>query len=496
MREGQLIFVDMAGSETAAATGHTSGPRALEASLINKDVLAMGHIMRLLAEGGQGNLPFRDSNLTQLLKPSLVERGANDSPVSFICCISAEAAHATATKSTLQFASNAGKVELRPVVNEARAKEGQAAVIIRKLEAQLALEAAESKARQDEALADKAQYEQQLAAEKERSLATATELAATKQWVHTLEQQQSPAGSRSVVRTPSRRATIGVTIVGVTTALRSFHYDAQLSPLPEAPSASELQLLQLASLRAEAQKQGERSASAEQAALAANAALETQYNVAGAEGAQLRARLRDAEAQARCAAHEPAALRAASAAADPAAAAAPVMHFAFTDVREPAPSGDSDVDASDKENAAKGKAKVGMADDCSSGRGGAAVAVVRNMRPRNVIMLRSIAKSSNSSDREKEATMEGLQPAPPRRRKAKTHHETAKNTRWRWRDAAIAELRRSRSLAEVKAAAVRKVMQRLRTAEKSAVHLLAHAEHCTALRQHLLRLRSQITAAA
>ena len=79
--------------------------------------------------------------------------------------------------------------------------------------------------------------------------------------------------------------------------------------------------------------------------------------------------------------------------------------------------------------------------------------------------------------------MEGLQPAPRRR-------ETKKETLLRWRDAAVLELRRSAALAEVQAASVRVVMERLQSEAMSDVELPGRTQHLAALRKHLERLRS------
>jgi hypothetical protein len=80
--------------------------------------------------------------------------------------------------------------------------------------------------------------------------------------------------------------------------------------------------------------------------------------------------------------------------------------------------------------------------------------------------------------------MEGLEAPPPKR-------EKARETLARWRNAAILELRSGAALADVQAAAVRTVMERMCAAEASSVQLSERPKHTAALRKYLERLRDE-----
>lgn len=73
MRESKLSLIDLAGSERASATLNR-GARLQEGANINKSLLALANCINALAEkGGRrvGNVKYRDSKLTHLLKTSL-----------------------------------------------------------------------------------------------------------------------------------------------------------------------------------------------------------------------------------------------------------------------------------------------------------------------------------------------------------------------------------------------------------------------------------------
>ncbi|KAK6027588.1 kinesin motor domain protein, partial [Ostertagia ostertagi] len=105
-----MNLVDLAGSENAAAAG-TQGLRQKEGANINKSLLALSKVVSSLADN-QKFIPYRDSKLTRILKPSL---GGNSKTV-IICCVAPFSV--SETSSTLKFAKLAKKIITRPVVNE------------------------------------------------------------------------------------------------------------------------------------------------------------------------------------------------------------------------------------------------------------------------------------------------------------------------------------------------------------------------------------------
>lgn len=82
-RKSRFSMVDLAGSERQKDT-NASGERLKEASVINKSLSTLGHVINTLADvasnGGRKHIHYRDSKLTFLLRDSL---GGN-SKVSFI----------------------------------------------------------------------------------------------------------------------------------------------------------------------------------------------------------------------------------------------------------------------------------------------------------------------------------------------------------------------------------------------------------------------------
>ncbi|VDM73140.1 unnamed protein product [Strongylus vulgaris] len=76
-----MNLVDLAGSENAASAG-TQGLRQKEGANINRSLLALSKVVSSLADN-QKFVPYRDSKLTRILKPSL---GGNSKTV-IICCV-------------------------------------------------------------------------------------------------------------------------------------------------------------------------------------------------------------------------------------------------------------------------------------------------------------------------------------------------------------------------------------------------------------------------
>ena len=113
--QSTLNMVDLAGSECQKDTG-AIGKRQIEASNINKSLLALSTLIDALQNGKA--FTFRDSKLTYYLRDSI---GGN-SLTTIICAINVENSQISTTKSTLKFASGAMKIKNQPKVNEIKIK--------------------------------------------------------------------------------------------------------------------------------------------------------------------------------------------------------------------------------------------------------------------------------------------------------------------------------------------------------------------------------------
>ncbi|XP_065087871.1 kinesin-like protein KIF18A isoform X2 [Ochlerotatus camptorhynchus] len=100
----KLSMIDLAGSERAASTKGI-GIRFKEGANINKSLLALGNCINKLADGLK-HIPYRDSNLTRILKDSL---GGNCQTV-MIANISPSSLTYDDTYNTLKYASRAKKI--------------------------------------------------------------------------------------------------------------------------------------------------------------------------------------------------------------------------------------------------------------------------------------------------------------------------------------------------------------------------------------------------
>ncbi|CAM9582636.1 unnamed protein product [Chrysoparadoxa australica] len=109
IRMGQLTLVDLAGSETLSSLGDTQQKETLS---INKSLSALKDVIVSKAQQAP-HIPFRNSELTKLLMPSL---GGN-SITHMILCIHPEVAQQRESKYTLAFGTIAQKVENRPRQN-------------------------------------------------------------------------------------------------------------------------------------------------------------------------------------------------------------------------------------------------------------------------------------------------------------------------------------------------------------------------------------------
>ncbi|XP_073171437.1 kinesin-like protein KIF12 isoform X12 [Lepidochelys kempii] len=113
-QQGVLCFVDLAGSERVKDTG-SAGERLVEASNINRSLLALGHCISLLVDPRRrrSHIPYRDSKLTRLLAESLGGSGIT----LMVACISPSSRCLPETLHTLRFASRAKKVTTKPVAH-------------------------------------------------------------------------------------------------------------------------------------------------------------------------------------------------------------------------------------------------------------------------------------------------------------------------------------------------------------------------------------------
>lgn len=132
----KISLVDLAGSERANSTGAT-GARLKEGAEINRSLSTLGRVIAALADlstgkkkKGSGQVPYRDSVLTWLLKDSL---GGN-SMTAMIAAISPADINYDETLSTLRYADSAKRIKNHAVINEdANAR------MIRELKEELAL---------------------------------------------------------------------------------------------------------------------------------------------------------------------------------------------------------------------------------------------------------------------------------------------------------------------------------------------------------------------
>ncbi|KAH8295849.1 hypothetical protein KR018_011986 [Drosophila ironensis] len=103
-RTVKLSMIDLAGSERAASTRGV-GVRFKEGASINKSLLALGNCINKLADGLK-HIPYRDSNLTRILKDSL---GGNCRTL-MVANVSMSSLTYEDTYNTLKYASRAKKI--------------------------------------------------------------------------------------------------------------------------------------------------------------------------------------------------------------------------------------------------------------------------------------------------------------------------------------------------------------------------------------------------
>ncbi|RUS78956.1 hypothetical protein EGW08_013297, partial [Elysia chlorotica] len=104
--KGVLTLCDLAGSERISKTEAT-GQRLVEAAAINKSLSALGQVFSALRES-QLHIPYRNSKLTQILRPCL----GGDAKACLFVNISPDVTNYPETCNTLEFGSNARQVAL------------------------------------------------------------------------------------------------------------------------------------------------------------------------------------------------------------------------------------------------------------------------------------------------------------------------------------------------------------------------------------------------
>ena len=115
--ESKLSLIDLAGSERASATNNR-GARLMEGANINKSLLALANCINALAEnsgnGKKGNVKYRDSKLTLLLKNSLEGRA------NLVIIANINPSHITLEDShnTLKYANRAKNIKVNPLLKE------------------------------------------------------------------------------------------------------------------------------------------------------------------------------------------------------------------------------------------------------------------------------------------------------------------------------------------------------------------------------------------
>eukprot|EP01031_Cornospumella_fuschlensis_P022261 gene22261-27223_t len=122
IQESKLALIDLAGSERASATNNR-GARLQEGANINKSLLALANCINALAENANskkaGNVKYRDSKLTHLLRSSLEGNGflvmiANINPSD----LTYEDSH-----NTLKYANRAKNIKINPLIKETQVKD-------------------------------------------------------------------------------------------------------------------------------------------------------------------------------------------------------------------------------------------------------------------------------------------------------------------------------------------------------------------------------------
>eukprot|EP00485_Elphidium_margaritaceum_P006839 CAMPEP_0202698456 /NCGR_PEP_ID=MMETSP1385-20130828/11734_1 /ASSEMBLY_ACC=CAM_ASM_000861 /TAXON_ID=933848 /ORGANISM="Elphidium margaritaceum" /LENGTH=697 /DNA_ID=CAMNT_0049355179 /DNA_START=21 /DNA_END=2111 /DNA_ORIENTATION=- len=117
VKTSKLNFGDLAGSEEASRTGAT-GETLQEAGKIHRGLLALQSVINALVEGKK-HIPYKDSNLTRILKDSL---GGNAKTTLLVAC-SPHIWNRSETVTTLRFAQRAKKIKNKAHINKRRTRD-------------------------------------------------------------------------------------------------------------------------------------------------------------------------------------------------------------------------------------------------------------------------------------------------------------------------------------------------------------------------------------
>lgn len=109
IRKGSISLVDLAGSESASRA-NTTGVQLQEGGHINQSLLSLGNVVTSIVEG-KSHIPFRESNLTRLLRQSLSGSGLT----LVLCCVNPSRENEDQTKASLQFAQRAMRIKIDAV---------------------------------------------------------------------------------------------------------------------------------------------------------------------------------------------------------------------------------------------------------------------------------------------------------------------------------------------------------------------------------------------
>ena len=111
----KLQLVDLAGSENAKLADVAKKQQLREGSVINRGLLALGNIIRILSSSDViQHIPYRSSKLTRVLQGTI---GGNCATI-FVACVSPSAVSREESLSTLRYASYAKKIKNAPVQNK------------------------------------------------------------------------------------------------------------------------------------------------------------------------------------------------------------------------------------------------------------------------------------------------------------------------------------------------------------------------------------------
>ncbi|XP_028090379.1 kinesin-like protein KIN-10A [Camellia sinensis] len=100
---GQLMLVDMAGSENIEQAGQNGLEAKMQTGKINQGNIALKRVVESIANG-DSHVPFRDSKLTMLLQDSFED---DKSKILMILCASPDPKEMHKTISTLEYGAKA-----------------------------------------------------------------------------------------------------------------------------------------------------------------------------------------------------------------------------------------------------------------------------------------------------------------------------------------------------------------------------------------------------